>query len=250
MCCDVSRKGILIASVAVIVAMASLAAAYFAFFQFKTDGIVCEVWSKNGPDGESFEFKVNDFNSYPSLNEGPLADLDALRVIMPNGTAHYLEKDFQAPHSYSGEGGRRWVLYGPPGYGFPPTGKYVFEFIRNGEVVRSETVRYTLYATGHVTDVTVSLQGNDVHVSWVPPEDMSRANNYKVIISSTTDWRIVASRTFEDPSVTSAIMPNVPMDQGAIYLLSVALYYEGGFSYSEDVFFQFGQDPTKPLPDE
>lgn len=245
-----NKKAALVASVAVLVVIASLTAAYFTFFANTTDGIVCQVWSKNGPDGESFEFKVNDFNSYPSLNEGPLADLDALRVVMPNGTVHYLEKDFQAPHSYSGEGGRRWVIYGPPGYGYPPTGKYIFEFVKGDEVVRSETVRYTLYATGHVTDVSVTLQENDVQVSWVPPTDMSMANNYKVIVFSTTDWTIVASLTFDDPAVTSAVMPDVPMEQGAVYLLSVALYYEGGFSYSDDFYFQYGEDPPKPLPPE
>lgn len=242
-----NRKAVLIA-VAVTLIVIALSASYLAWFHQENDGIVCQVWSKNGPDGESFEFKAIDFNSYGSLEEGPLSGLDALRVVMPNGTAHYLEKDFQAPSSYSGEGGRRWVLYGPPGYGFPPSGDYLFEFLRGGEVVRSERVDYLFYATGYPSSVTVELDGRNVSASWTPPADLSRAVSYKLILSSTSDWSIVASLAFHEPSMTSGTLPEVPMNEGGTYMLSVALYHEGGFAYSEDVYFTYGGAPPKPLP--
>ena len=242
------RKTVLLMAAAVLTIMMLITAALVLGGR-GNDGIVCQVWSKNGPDGESFEFKVNDFNSYDSLEEGPLADLDALRVRMPNGTCHYLEKDFQAPSSYSGEGGRRWVLYGPAGYGLPPSGDYVFDFLKGGEVVRSETVSYTLYATGYAQGVSVELSGRNVTARWTPPSDMSQANSYKVILSSAATYQILASLAFEDPSLVAATLPEAPLSEGETYFVSVALYYEGGFSYSQDVYFQYGDEPPKPQPE-
>src|SRR3989344_3988085 len=71
-----------------------------------------EVWSQHSPYGQSYEFKVNCFGDYQILNECFLWDLDSVKVISPNGTVYFLNKDFNI-NNYSGEVTRRWVLYGP-----------------------------------------------------------------------------------------------------------------------------------------
>lgn len=239
----------LIVAVAALVTV-SVLAGFVILFQGPSDSLGFEVMSTNGPNGASYEFKVNDFADYTSLDEGPLSDLDSVRVTAPNGTTYTLERDFMEKSAYSGEGGRRWVIYGPPGYGLPTSGKYVFDMIKDGKIVRSHTVTYVQDDIGYATDVDVSYAGRNITVSWTPPTNVSRANSYKVLVTSTADWTMIASLAFHDPTITQAILPEVPLNEGGYYLVSVALYYDGGFSYSEDIYFTFGEDPPKPLPDD
>ena len=62
------------------------------------------VWSQNGFDGESYEYKVNCFTDSSVLGTCYLWGLTAVRVEAPDGRIFDLENDFNI-QSYSAEAG-------------------------------------------------------------------------------------------------------------------------------------------------
>jgi hypothetical protein len=101
-----------------------------------------EVWSQTSPVGTSFEYKVNCAGDPETLEPCYLSDLSAVRVVTADNASLRLEKDFNI-NDYSDEVTRRWVLYGPQEGAPPASGEYTFEYLKVGDVVRSETPDYT-----------------------------------------------------------------------------------------------------------
>ena len=112
---------------AIPVALALLSITMCIIGQYTTLFMVPEVWSQNSPAGESYEYKVNEWQCSfidSELETGFLSEIDAVRVITPDGEVFWLNRDFNI-NSYSGEVTRRFVLYGPEKAHLPVSGKYV-----------------------------------------------------------------------------------------------------------------------------
>ena len=86
-----------------------------------------EVWSSNGYDGQTYEFKVNCFGEFDALETCFLFDLARVVVVDTEDTEFELNKDFNI-NAFSGEFTRRWILYGPPAQGLPLPGDYRFQY--------------------------------------------------------------------------------------------------------------------------
>jgi hypothetical protein len=191
-----------------------------------------EVWSYNGPEGQSYEFKVNCGSNYPELNTCFLWHLDQVVVTVPDGTKYSLKKDF-AYNSYSTEIGRRWVLYGPNNGGLPSKGVYQFDYIRGQEIVFSQTVDYKPTVVPRPTNVKVKQEDGNLFVSWDPPIGADPTLKYKVILF-TADGKFATSMFYPAGS-TKVVMVNPPLIQGATYTLSVGLGGPSGYSGSDTV---------------
>lgn len=194
------------------------------------------VWSKNGFDGESYEYKVNCFTDNAVLGTCFLWGLTAVRVEAPDGRIFDLEKDFNI-QSYSGEVTRRWVLYGPAGAGFPASGDYTFRYYTGDTLEYEESVPYTLRTVGFPTDVVWRREGNDLVVEWTPPSDGEPGMVGKVLLFP--DGGEVISQVY-DWGTHSARLPDIPLSDGTAGLVNVMLAFNdppsgGGYAYSEYV---------------
>ena len=196
------------------------------------DPIVPQVWSKNGPDGASYEYKVNDFATHARMEDGFLYGLDAVEVLEPSGGLVPLEIELPGPVG-DGAANPRWVIYGPPGAGFPVTGRYAFVFRRDGAEVRRMHVDYVARHIGYPTDVAAALDGDVLRVTWAPPA-AGPVSTYKVLVWAGGDLRISevvqggASSSLEVPGATAAL------GAGSVFRVSVAAFGPESFSYSED----------------
>ena len=228
------KRRIFIIAGVVVVVLAGL------FIYFMTGGyqkgLYPEVWSQKSPEGESYEFKVNCFGIYTELETCYLWDLDAVTVTAPDGTVYELEKDFNI-NEYSGEVTRRWVLYGPIGAGLPETGEYLFTYIKDGDVVYTQTVDYEQSRISYPTGVTWRREGNDLHVTWVPPENVDSSMWYKVIVSSDVDTPELFISDIFDWDASAATLEDVPLLDGGTYILNVPIFYPDGYAYGYDIFF-------------
>ena len=202
--------------------------------------ILPAVWSQNGFDGESYEYKVNcdQHIPYAMLETCFLWGLTAVRVEAPDGRLFDLEQDFNV-QSYSGEVTRRWVLYGPAGAGFPASGEHTFRYYIGDTLEYEESVSYTLKTVGFPTEVVWRREGNDLVVEWTPPMDGEPGMWYKAllfpdggeVISQVLDW-----------GARSARLPDIPLRDGTIGRVNVAIFFydphrptNGGYAYSEYV---------------
>ena len=205
-----------------------------------------EVWSQNSPAGESYEFKVNEFKCpllKAGLEEGFLSEIDAVRVISPNGTIYWLNRDFNI-NEYSGEVTRRYVLYGPEKAELPVSGKYVFEFIKNNQTILTKTKDYKQSKIDYPTDIQWERRGNDLYVSWTPPEGMTKNNWYKVLVWSLNDTPdLFISLGFDGTSV-DGLLEDVPLLENGEYMLNVAVYYSEGYAYTDMYYFTWDQYAT------
>ena len=164
-----------------------------------------EVWSSNGPDGQTYEFKVNCSGNHDILETCYLFALSDVIVIDPTGAEFELSKDFNV-NAYSGEVTRRWVLYGPSNQGAPTPGEYIFRYYRSGELDLEESVDYTPEIVGYPRDVSWIRDGSDLLVSWVPPGRVTQDMWYKVlvfpedgeVISLQFDWNVSEGCLFVD----------------------------------------------------
>ena len=213
----------------------NLTATHMLRYRAQTD-IYHLVWSQNGFDGESYEYKVNCFTDNSVLGTCFLWGLTAVRVEAPDGRIFDLEKDFNI-QSYSGEVTRRWVLYGPPGAGFPASGDYTFRYYTGDTLDYEQLVPYTLKTVGFPTDVVWRREGNDLVVEWTPPMDGEPGMWYKAllfphggeVISQVYDW-----------GARSARLPDIPLSDGTSGEVNVAIFFYdppsgGGYAYSENV---------------
>ena len=188
-----------------------------------------EVWSSNGYDGQTYEFKSNCVGDFVELETCFLWDMTAVAVEAPTGERFELQKDFNV-QAYSGEVTRRWVLYGPPGVGLPEPGDYRFPYYRNADLALTQVVSYSPETVDYPTGVLWRRDGNDLVVQWTPPAGARPGMNYKVLIFP--DSGNVISNLFEWDA-SSARLPNVPLDAGATGTINVAIYFSGGYAYSE-----------------
>lgn len=188
-----------------------------------------EVWSSNGHDGQTYEYKTNCFNAYDKLEACPLFHMSRVVVISPRGTEYDLQRDFNV-NAYSGEVTRRWVLYGPPGAGRPAPGEYRFLYYQSGEVVLQQSITYRPEVISYPTDVRWRREGAALVVSWTPPEDLRDGMWYKVLVFP--DEGQLISKVFEW-SAREARLEDVPIKDGAHATVNVAIYFHGGYAYSE-----------------
>ena len=138
--------------------------------QYTNAFLITEVWSQNSPAGESYEYKVNEFQCAlikSGLERGFLSTLDAVRVITPDGSVYWQDRDFNI-NEYSGEVTRRFVLYGPEKTELPVSGKYRFEFIRDGKVVHTKTMNYVQSKIDYSTDIRWEIRGDDLRARMDP----------------------------------------------------------------------------------
>ena len=195
-------------------------------------GIYPEVWSQNGFDGESYEYKVNcDTDLAGVLEKCFLWELTAVRVEAPGGRIFNLEKDFNV-QSYSGEVTRRWVLYGPPGAGFPASGSYNFRYYIGNTLEYEQDFNYTLKTVGLPTNVVWRREGDDMVVEWTPPMDGEPGMWYKALLFP--DGSEVISQVL-DWGASSARLPDIPLLDGTTGTVNVSLFFDGGYAYSEYV---------------
>lgn len=192
-----------------------------------------EVWTKNGYDGPSFEFKVNcalNFN-YDVLEACFLWDLNRVVVQNPEGKQYDLNKDFNV-NRYSGEITRRWVLYGESNAGFPAPGQYEFRYYRNDSLVLTQTVSYQPEIVDYPKNVIWQRAGRDIFVTWEPPAGVKRGMWYKVILFP--EKGSIVSQTFSWDA-RSARLPDLPLADGERTELNVALYFSGGYAYPKNI---------------
>lgn len=195
-----------------------------------------QVWSQYSPYGEGWEYKVNCGSNYSTLEECFLWELNAVQVHTPNGDTFDLEKDFNI-NSYSGEITRRWVLYGPENSALPTTGIYYFDFIRNSSVIHTDQVKYVQEKIEYPTDITWQREGNNFHIQWTPPSDVSKAIHYKVIIWNNSPTPDLFISDIFQKDVTVATLKEIPLLDEGNYSVNVAVFYYDGYAYSEYVEF-------------
>jgi hypothetical protein len=216
---------------------------------FDPDPIVPEVWSKNGPDGASYEFKVNDFEQHVLVEDGFLYGLSAVRVRTPDGAEIALAQEFPDPAGDPGVVNPRWVIYGPPGAGFPATGRYTFVFWRDGAEVRRMPVDYRASHLGFATDVAAELDGDVLRVTWTPPAgDTARIDSYKVLVYAAYSSTLLISERLTGGAWSSANIADATQRIGAHDLISlnVAAYGDASFSYSEDLILDLSVPKEDP----
>jgi hypothetical protein len=202
---------------------------------FSNVGLNPQVWSFNNPEGQSWEYKVNCDSNFSTLDTCFLWDMDQVNVTTPNGQKISLQKDFEF-NSYSNETTRRWVLYGPDGGGLPISGTYIFNYIKNGRVVFTQNYHYTQAVVPYPTNVVIKQIGDDLHVSWQPPEGVTPDMWYKVIIYAATS-QFTTSLIFPANS-NDIVLPSPPLKAGVKYNATVVLYNDT-FGYARSEFIPF-----------
>lgn len=191
-----------------------------------------EVVYGNQQDGLSYEYKTGCVGDYPVLDTCFLWDLDSVTVTTPSGKVVPLQKDFNH-NNYSGEDTRRWVIYGPGGSGLPENGTYVFTYTKNNNVVLVQKVVFALpKLVERPSHVVVTQNGNDLHVTWQPPQGISPEGHYKVIIGDTKTGLFVTSQIFPWDSF-DVVLPNPPLVSGTSYDIGVDWGGPSGYSGSD-----------------
>ena len=190
-----------------------------------------DVWTKNGYDGPSYEFKVNCGANYGTLNDCFLWDITRVVVTDPVGETYELDKDFNV-NSFSGEITRRWVLYGPANAGFPEAGSYRFDYYRGSEIVYSDDFEFAPELVSYPTNITWERSGNDLIVNWQPPDGMREGMTYKVIIFRSAGQVVSQLAEWDDDS---AVLKGVPFVPGEEIDLNVSTFFEHGYAYPEGI---------------
>src|SRR3989344_1166546 len=207
--------------------------------------IYAEVWTKNGYDGASYEFKVNCGPNYARLETCFLWDLSAVVVTGPDGKRYELTKDFNV-QGYSGEVTRRWVLYGPAGASFPVPGVYRFLYYRGDKIAYAHDIHYQPTTISYPTEIVWQRDGNDFVVSWRPPQGMETGMWYKVllfrkngeVISAVVEW-----------NASNARLKNLPLGEGEQADMNVTSYFHGGYAYPKNIPIVWSASPsTSPSP--
>ncbi len=204
-----------------------------------------EVWSQFSPYGASYEFKVNDAQLGPKaeLESGFLSKIDRVVVTDTRDIEYELERDFNI-NDYSGEVTRRFVLYGPEEAELPETGKYRFDFIKDGEIVLTKYVDYTQNNLGFPTNVSWERMGSDIFVQWTPPPNVDKKNWYKVLIWNTDDTPQAFVSLRFDGDASSGLLENVPLVENGEYQLNVAVFSGVGYAYSHYYYFRWDENAT------
>lgn len=200
--------------------------------------IFSEVWSQNSPKGKSYEFKVNCGSNYAILGSCFLYELDEVYVIHPEGRRYDLKKDFNI-NNYSGEITRRWVLYGEQNSSLPITGEYVFEFVKNKTIAFRDSVKYVQSYVSYPYDIKMEKREKSLAVKWKAPGRIKEGMWYKIIIWNEADTpQVFVSKQF-DWNATEGVLENVPLVKNGNYSLNAAVFYRGGYAYSDYSIFSW-----------
>lgn len=197
------------------------------------DPIVAQVWSKNGFDGASYEYKINDFETHPHPSDGLLYGLDAVEVHEPDGGVVPLVQEFSGPVG-DGAANPRWVIYGPAGVGFPESGRYTFVLLEDGDEVRRTHVEYVAGHIGFPTGVVATLDGDVLTVAWLPPAAAAATVAfYKVLVYVAYSPTLVVSEVVEGGASSQLIVEDATarLDGGQEYEVKVAAYGDEAFAY-------------------
>ena len=184
-----------------------------------------EVYSQNGPDISSWEYKVN----CGSDNNCFLSDLTAVNVTTPANEVISLDRDFYT-NTFSGEVTRRWVKYGPPDGDFPWTGDYLFEYFKGEQLVLETRFPFCGKPLPLPRDVYWTRSGSDLHIQWTEPP--SSVGFIKVIVFDqvSVDSNVISVVVSKDSSGT--VVVNAPLINGDPYSTSVAFFWDDGYSYT------------------
>ena len=192
-----------------------------------------EVWSSNGPDGQTYEYKTNCAATFEKLEACLLWDVTRVVVTTPGGALVPLNKDFNI-NAYSGEVTRRWVLYGPSGGGLPRPGEYRFAYYQGERLLLEQRVSYTPEVVDFPAGVTWRRRQNALAVSWTPPRGVHDGMWYKVLVFP--DQGELISQVFPW-NATEARLESLPLNDGARARLNVSIFFRGGYAYSEYIPF-------------
>jgi hypothetical protein len=190
-----------------------------------------EVWTKNGYDGESYEFKSNCGPDYDTLETCFLYDVTRVTVTNPSGKVFELDKDFNV-NEFSGEITRRWVLYGPPDGKLPESGTYKFEYYENDDVTLTQAFDYQPQIISYPSNISWQQDGNDLLVNWTPPDGVQQGMWYKVLIFHGSEQPISQEVEWD---ANSARLINVPLNSGEEASLNVSSYFSGGYAYPKNI---------------
>ena len=204
----------------------------------RTHQIWPEVWSQHGPGVQSWEYKVNCNEGSGSGMECFLSDLTSVVVTTPAGERIELEKDFNI-NNFSGEVTRRWVRYGPKDGSLPEPGEYTFSYWRGSHLVYEQSVPYDAGVISYPTGVGWKRSGQGIVVWWIPPPEAASGMHYKVLVWPVVNPPDVPISQVFDWNATSGLLQNVPLLEGTSYRLNVMIGFSDGYSYSEDVFFDW-----------
>ena len=204
----------------------------------RTHQIWPEVWSQHGPGVQSWEYKVNCNEDSGSGMECFLSDLTSVVVTTPAGERIELEKDFNI-NNFSGEVTRRWVRYGPKDSSLPEPGEYTFSYWRGSDLVYEQSVPYDAGVISYPTGVGWKRSGQGIVVWWIPPPEAASGMHYKVLVWPVVNPPDVPISQVFDWNATSGLLQNVPLLEGTSYRLNVMIGFSDGYSYSEDVFFDW-----------
>ena len=199
----------------------------------------CEVLSQISPQGDSYEFKVRCWgcdHAHSTLEDCFFYEIDSVVVYTPNEASYELFKDYTTD-PYSGEVRRSWISYGNPGDGLPAAGRYVFDFIKDGESLFTKEIEFSHNLISSPTNVAWERRENDLFIEWNPPYDLNDSMWYKITIwnqEGTPDLNISQDL---DPNANDCIFKDVEFVEGGNYLFNVSIFSEGVHAQSDYVFF-------------
>ena len=119
------------------------------------------------------------------------------------------------------------------GAGLPLSGEYRFEFIRDSQVILTRSKKYTQSNISWPTDVGWERRGGDLYVEWTPPDGAKASMWYKVLVWSRDDTpELFISQVFRGDA-RDAVLEDVPLVEGGLYVLNVAIFFNTGYAYTE-----------------
>ena len=187
-------------------------------------GIWPEVYSQNGPDFSSWEYKVN-----CGSDDCFLSNLTVVNVTTPANEVISLDKDFNT-NSYSGEVTYRWVKYGPSDGGFPLAGDYLFEYFKGVQLVLETRMPFCGEPLPLPQDVTWTRAGSDLHVHWAEPPSSVGWIKVLVFDQVSVDSNVISLQVSKDSVGT--VVDDAPLIEGDSYSASVSFFWDDGYSYT------------------
>jgi hypothetical protein len=184
-----------------------------------------EVYSQNGPNISSWEYKVN----CGSDSDCFLSDLTAVNVTTPANEVISLDRDFNT-NPYSGEVTRRWVKYGPDDGQFPLAGDYSFEYFKGEDLVLETTMPFCGVPLSLPQDVSWTRSGSDLNVQWAEPPSSVGFLKVLVFDQVSVDSNVISVVVSTDS--TGYVVVDAPLINGDSYSASVSFFWDDGYSYT------------------
>ena len=107
------------------------------------------------------------------------------------------------------------------------------EELREAErIVREQTVRYEPEVADYPRAVSWRREGEDLVVRWTAPEGVRPGMSYKVLVFP-EDGEVISLQFEWD--VSEARLAEVPLQEGDLAEVNVAVYFSGGYAKSENI---------------